>query len=149
MTRPSWDTRFLKLAYDNAEHGTCPRAKVGAVLVREKHQLTTGYNGAPTDIEHCEDVGCLIVDNHCVRVVHAEANAIIAAALQGVSTAGATLYVTHFPCLYCAMMLINAGVARVVYSELYNVDALAEDFFMKAGVEIVQIEKDEKDESHS
>lgn len=138
MTRASWDTHFLRLAHVNAERSTCNRAKVGAVLVRDHHQLTAGYNGSPSKLAHCEDVGCLVVDDRCQRTVHAGANAIIQAALHSVSTVCATLYVTHHPCLACCKMLINAGVIRIVYAEAYRVSGLAEQFLKEAGVKVEQ-----------
>lgn len=117
--RPTWDEYFLDIAFSVAERSTCDRAHVGSVLVRDKRILATGYNGSPAGLPHCDEVGHLIVDGHCVRTLHAEQNAIIQAALHGISTEGATAYVTHQPCLTCAKMLINAGIQRVVYAGNY------------------------------
>ena len=117
--RPTWDEYFLDIAFTVAERSTCDRAHVGAVLVRDKRILATGYNGSPMGLPHCDEVGHLIVDGHCVRTLHAEQNAIIQSALHGISSEGATAYVTHQPCLTCAKMLINAGVRRVVYAGNY------------------------------
>lgn len=136
--RPSWDTYFLAMAQLAATRATCPRASVGCVLVRDKHVLTTGYNGACAGLDSCLDVGCMVVDGHCLRSVHAEANAIIQAALHGVTTAGCTAYVTHMPCVHCAKMLINAGVVRVVYSDEYP--SAGVEFFKDAGVKLERIE---------
>ncbi|MFO7631520.1 MAG: dCMP deaminase family protein, partial [Caldilinea sp.] len=99
---------------------------------------TTGYNGAPAGLPHCDDVGHLLVDGHCVRTLHAEQNALIQAALHGVGTEGATAYVTHQPCLTCAKMLINAGVRRVVYAGNYP-DDHSRQFLDAAGVELVRL----------
>jgi dCMP deaminase len=138
--RPTWDEYFLKIATAVAERSTCDRAHVGAVLVREKRILTTGFNGSPAGLEHCDEAGHLLIDGHCVRTIHAEINAIIQAALHGVSTNGATCYVTHFPCINCTKSLINAGVERVVYFNSYRVDENALKFYKQAGVELTKIE---------
>ncbi|HEY9075076.1 MAG TPA: cytidine/deoxycytidylate deaminase family protein [Anaerolineaceae bacterium] len=138
--RPVWDDYFMKIAFAVSERSTCDRAMVGCVLVLEKRILTTGFNGSPAGQPHCDDVGHLIVDGHCVRTIHAETNAIIQAALHGVSTRGATCYVTHFPCINCAKVLINAGITRIVYSEAYRVDPAALEFLQTAQIEICQKE---------
>jgi dCMP deaminase len=132
-TRPSWDEYFMQIAFTVAERSTCNRAQVGAVLVRDRRILTTGYNGAPSGLPHCEEIGHLIIDDHCVRTLHAEQNAIIQGALHGISIAGATAYVTHQPCLTCAKMLINSGIQRVVYAGNYP-DLNSRDFLSTAGV---------------
>jgi dCMP deaminase len=135
--RPTWDEYFMKIAEDVAVRSTCDRALVGAVLVKEKHIIATGYNGSPKGLEHCDDVGHLIVEGHCVRTVHAEANAIIQAAVYGLATKDALCYVTHFPCLICTKMLINAGVKCIVYKNDYRVDEIAVQMLKEAGVELV------------
>ena len=136
--RPSWDTYFMEIAFTVAKRSTCDRAHVGAVLVRDRRILTTGYNGAPAGLSHCDEVGHLMVDGHCVRTLHAEQNAIIQAALHGVLTQSAAAYVTHQPCLTCAKMLINAGVHRIVYAGNYP-DSHSRDFLHEAGVELVHL----------
>ena len=138
--RPSWDEYFLNIATEVAKRSTCDRANVGAVLVRDKRILTTGFNGSPSGLVHCDHDGHLLVEGHCVRTIHAETNAIIQAALHGVSTKGATCYVTHFPCINCAKSLINAGIDRVVYVNSYRVDEHALSFFNSAGVELVKLD---------
>lgn len=138
QNRPSWDEYFVQIAFTVAQRSTCDRAHVGCVLVRDRRILTTGYNGAPAGLPHCDDVGHLLVDGHCVRTLHAEQNALIQAALHGVSTEGATAYVTHHPCLTCAKMLINAGVRRVVYAGNYP-DDHSRRFLDAAGVELVHL----------
>ncbi|MBN2045974.1 MAG: cytidine/deoxycytidylate deaminase family protein [Anaerolineales bacterium] len=138
--RPSWDNYFMKIAVTVAERSTCDRAHVGAVLVREKRILTTGFNGSPAGLPHCDDAGHLLVDGHCVRTIHAETNAIIQAALHGVSTKGATCYVTHFPCINCTKTLINAGITRIVYLNDYRVDEIAMSFIMETGVKLCHAE---------
>ena len=136
--RPSWDDYFLQIAFTVAQRSTCDRAHVGCALVRDRRILTTGYNGAPAGLPHCDDVGHLLVDGHCVRTLHAEQNALIQAALHGVGTEGATAYVTHQPCLTCAKMLINAGIRRVVYAGHYP-DPLSRSFLDAAAVELTHL----------
>jgi len=136
-TRPSWDEYFMQIAFQVAKRSTCPRAAVGALIVRDKRLLTTGYNGSPRGLPHCTEVGCLMVNDHCVRTLHAEQNAIIQGALHGVDVSHSTLYVTHQPCLNCAKMIINAGIERVVYAGDYP-DDIARSFLEQAHVELVR-----------
>lgn len=131
--RPSWDAYFLQIAATVSERSTCLRRSVGAVLVRDRRILATGYNGSPEGLPHCTDVGCLIVDGHCVRTLHAEQNALLQAATHGVSTEGATIYVTSEPCLQCTKMLLNARVRRIVYRDPYE-DPLARALRAQAGI---------------
>ena len=133
--RPSWDDYFMRITFEVARRSTCPRAAVGAVIVRDKRILTTGYNGSPAGLPHCTEVGCLMVNGHCVRTLHAEQNAIIQGALHGVDVSRSTLYVTHQPCLVCAKMIINAGIERVVYAGDYP-DEIAQAFLETARVEL-------------
>ena len=135
--RPTWDEYFMEIARQVAQRSTSPRASVGAVIVRERRILTTGYNGAPEGLLHCLEAGCIIEDDHCQRSLHAEQNAIIQAALHGVSIAGGTIYITHQPCNTCAKMIINAGLKRVIYAGEYP-DELARNFLAEAGVELVR-----------
>jgi dCMP deaminase len=122
---------------------TCLRRAVGAVLVKDKRILATGYNGAPSGLRHCLELGCLRQEkkvpsgerHELCRGLHAEQNAIIQAALHGVSTRGATLYCTNHPCVICAKMLINAGITQVIVREQYS-DKLAQDLFREAGIEV-------------
>jgi dCMP deaminase len=137
--RPEWDSYFLKIAFAVSERSTCDRALVGCVLVLDKRILTTGFNGSPAGLAHCDEVGHLLVEGHCVRTIHAETNAIIQAALHGVSTKGCTCYVTHFPCINCTKVLINAGIVRLVYSEDYRMDDFALDFLRTAKIEICHL----------
>lgn len=120
INRPSWDEYFMAMAHHAALRATCPRANVGVVLVKDKRIISTGYNGSPAGLPHCTEVGCLMIDGHCQRAIHAEQNAIIQAALHGISTAGAVCYCTHYPCSTCAKLLINAGISRVVYHHHYR-----------------------------
>ncbi|MFC2064762.1 cytidine/deoxycytidylate deaminase family protein [Chloroflexota bacterium] len=136
--RPGWDSYFMKIAYAVSERSTCDRALVGCVLVLEKRILTTGFNGSPKGQPHCDEIGHLMVDGHCVRTIHAETNAIIQAALHGISTKGSTCYVTHMPCINCTKALINAGIIRLVYDVSYRTDENALAFLETANIQIVQ-----------
>jgi len=109
----------MEIAKVVATRATCDRKHIGAVIVRDRVILSTGYNGAPRGMDHCDDAGHEIVDGHCVRTVHGEANAIAQAARNGISVNGATIYTTASPCYDCFKLLINAGIVRVVYGEFY------------------------------
>ncbi|MDH7603884.1 MAG: deaminase [Melioribacter sp.] len=142
--RPSWDEYFLKVAMLVSERATCPRMHCGCVIVKDKQILSTGYNGSIPGDEHCEDVGCMIVDNHCVRTIHAEMNALLQCALHGVSTQGATAYITNMPCTNCAKALIAAGIKEIVIFSDYH-DTLAEEFFARAKVNIKRLPMPDKE----
>lgn len=133
MARPSWDEYFMELAQVVAKRSTCNRRSVGAVLVRDKRILTTGYNGSPPGQPHCIDEGCLMHEGHCVRAIHAEQNAIIQGALHGIDLRGSTCYVTSAPCVHCSKMLIAAGVRRIVYMDEYT-ESIGQDMARAAGV---------------
>jgi len=132
MARPDLDDYFMEIAEVVASRSTCLRRKTGAVFVRDKRILSTGYNGVPKDLPHCENIGCQRADypsgthHELCRAVHSEQNAIVQAAIHGVGIEGATLYCTHQPCALCAKMLINAGIVRVVYEEDYPDDGSLE-----------------------
>ncbi|HMN11134.1 MAG TPA: cytidine/deoxycytidylate deaminase family protein [Bellilinea sp.] len=143
--RPSWDTYFMQIARDVAARSTCDRAFVGAVLVRDKHIIATGYNGSPAGLPHCDETGHLMVEGHCVRTVHAEVNSIVQAAVFGLVTEGATCYVTHFPCLNCTKTLINAHIKRLVYDTSYRMDPIAVEFLSTAGIEVVAYQPEPKE----
>ena len=141
MSRPSWDEYFIQIARDVSTRATCNRRSVGAVVVLEKRILTTGYNGAPHGLPHCSEpgVGCKMQDGHCIRTLHAEQNAIVQGALNGVSLRGASLYVTCQPCNLCAKMIINAGIVKVVFDGDYP-DEFAMELFAQAGTQLVQLQ---------
>jgi dCMP deaminase len=127
MTRASWDEYFMKIATVVAERGTCDRKQVGCVIIGEnKSILSTGYNGSIKGLPHCDEVGHMMEDGHCVRTIHAEANAIAQAAANGTRLRNSTLYVTASPCWLCFKMLSNAGVKRVVYGEFYRDERIFE-----------------------
>lgn len=145
--RPDWDSYFMKIAFAVSERSTCDRAFVGCVLVLDKRILTTGFNGSPTGQLHCEEIGHLLVDGHCIRTIHAETNAIIQAALHGVSTRGCSCYVTHFPCINCTKALINAGITRLIYNIAYRLDENALEFLRLANIEVYELTFDPKNNS--
>ena len=118
--RASWDTYFMRIAEQVATRSTCDRKHVGAVIVRDRMILTTGYNGSIRGLAHCDDVGHLLEEGHCVRTVHAEANAIVQAARNGVRIDGGAIYVTASPCFNCFKLIANAGLRRIVFGEFYR-----------------------------
>ena len=143
MTRPSWDEYFLEIARLVASRATCLRRSIGAVFVRDKRVLATGYNGAPSGLKHCDEIGCIREregipsgERHeLCRGIHAEQNAILQAAQFGIDLRGSTLYCTNQPCVLCAKMVINVGVERIVVLGGYP-DKLAQEMLDEAGIEI-------------
>jgi dCMP deaminase len=140
--RPSWDAYFMQIAHLVATRATCPRRSVGALIVRDKRIVATGYNGAPRGLAHCPSggpdhdwpQGCMRA-GHCIRSLHAEQNALLQAAMIGVSCDGATMYVTCQPCNACAKMIINAGIVRVIYEGDYP-DEFSKELFRESGLEV-------------
>jgi dCMP deaminase len=145
--RPSWETYFRDITILVAKRSTCRRRAVGAVIVKDKQILATGYNGAPKGIEHCLDIGCLREalrvssgERHeLCRGIHAEQNAIIQAAYHGISIKGATLFCTNLPCGICAKMIINAGIKRIYYLSGYA-DTMSEKMLNEADIPVVRLE---------
>ena len=146
--RPSWDEYFMTLANEVATRTTCMRRAVGAVIVKDRRILATGYNGVPTGMRHCAETGCLRQQlgvpsgqrHEICRGLHAEQNAIIQAAKLGVSIQDATLYCTHQPCVICAKMIVNSGISRVVYREGYP-DEFARQMLLEGGVKLEKYEE--------
>jgi dCMP deaminase len=146
MARPSWDEYFMSLAHLAATRSTCLRRHVGAMIVKDRMVLSTGYNDTPRGMPNCGDGGCercrssqsTGVGLDTCLCLHAEQNAIIQAAYHGVGIAGATVYCTHQPCLTCAKMIINAGLVRMVYASAYP-DPLAERVLREAAIDLVQV----------
>jgi len=120
MARSSWDQYFMDIAAQVATRATCDRKHVGAVIVRDRTILSTGYNGSIRGMPHCDEVGHMMENGHCVATVHAEANAILQAAKNGVRIDGATLYTTASPCWPCFKLIANSGCVRIVYGEFYR-----------------------------
>jgi dCMP deaminase len=146
--RPSWHQYFLTITRQVAERSTCTRAKVGAVIVRDKSILATGYNGAPAGMPHCTEVGCLVyksqtpdgeVEENCFRTIHAEINAIAQAARNGSAIRDASVYITHSPCIHCLKVLVNTGIKHVYYEKPYKLHTL-EDLLHHSEVTLEAIE---------
>ena len=145
--RPSWHQYFLTITRNVAERSTCTRAKVGAVIVRDKNILATGYNGAPAGMPHCIDAGCLVytsrtptgeVEENCFRTIHAEINAIAQAAKNGASIRDADIYITHTPCIHCVKVLINTGIRRIFYEREYK-RATIEELLRGANIQLEHV----------
>jgi len=146
--RLDWYQYFMKIANLVAERSTCCRAKVGAVIVKDKNILSTGYNGSPSGLPHCTDVGCLVyksitpdgsVEENCFRTIHAELNAIAQAAKHGSSINNADIYITHTPCIHCLKVLINTGIKNIYYQREYKIERIA-DMIEQAGINLIQVE---------
>jgi dCMP deaminase len=148
MARPTWDQYFIDITHLVATRSTCLRRQVGALLVKDRNILATGYNGTPSGIRHCEETGCLREQlkvpsgerHELCRGLHAEQNAIIQAARHGININGSTLYCTTMPCIICTKMLINAGILRIVYDEGYA-DELAREMVTEAGIEVAHFDR--------
>ncbi len=146
--RPSWDDYFLEIASLVAKRSTCLRRQVGAVVVKDKRILTTGYNGAPSGLEHCAKVGCLRQKlnipsgqrHELCRALHAEMNALLQAAQYGISVKDAVVYCTNHPCIICAKMIVNSGIRRIVILSSYP-DKMAMDILKEAGVRVIKSKK--------
>jgi dCMP deaminase len=136
--RASWDEYFMNIAREVATRSTCDRKFVGAVIVRDKIILATGYNGSIRGLPHCDEEGHLMEDGHCVRTVHAEANAIVQAARSGVSIEGGSITITASPCWGCFRLIANAGIKRIVFGEFYR-DARVFEFSQRLGIELVDL----------
>lgn len=152
-TRMSWDEYFMEMAKLAAKRSTCLRRTVGAVIVQDKHVVATGYNGAPKGIPHCSELGGCYRTAHNIssgerhelcRALHAEQNAIIQAATYAQSIEGASIYITHQPCVICAKMIINAGIKRIIVDRGYP-DEMAVEILEQAGLKIVRLKKDDED----
>lgn len=147
MNRPSWDEYFMEMAVLTSERSTCLRRKIGAVIVKDKHIIATGYNGSPRGLKHCDELGGCLREklgipsgerHELCRALHAEQNAIIQAATLGQSIEGASIYITNHPCYICAKMIINAGIDRIIIKEGYP-DQFAMDILKEAGKQVVML----------
>ncbi|WP_040980280.1 ComE operon protein 2 [Oceanobacillus jeddahense] len=139
MERIAWDQYFMAQSHLLALRSTCTRLMVGATIVRDKRIIAGGYNGSVSGDVHCIDEGCYVIDGHCVRTVHAEANALLQCAKFGVPTDGADVYVTHFPCLQCTKQLIQSGIKNLFYAEDYKNHPYAVQLFEEAGVKTQKV----------
>lgn len=136
--RKDWDTYFMDIALMVKERSTCPRLHVGAVIVKDKRIKGTGYNGSPRGLDHCDDIGCLMIDNHCRRTIHAEVNAIMECSPE--ERKDATIYITAEPCIECSKLIIASGITKVVYYKSYSKDY---DFFKEAPwIEVIKYNKE-------
>ena len=136
--RATWDEYFMAIALQVATRATCDRKHVGAVIVRDRTILSTGYNGSIRGLGHCDEEGHMMEDGHCVRTVHAEANAIVQAARNGVGIEGASIYVTASPCWNCFKLIANAGLDRICFGEFYRDERIWE-YSRKAGIQLVDL----------
>jgi dCMP deaminase len=145
--RIGWDNYFMNIARLVAERSTCNRAKIGAVIVRDRNIIATGYNGSPAGLPHCTEVGCLIYvsrnpngeeEENCFRTIHAEVNAIAQAAKHGISIEGSDIYITASPCIHCLKVLINVGIRRIYYGKPYKLHTI-QDMLNTSGVELIQV----------
>jgi len=141
--RVSWDEYFMQIAVQAATRSTCDRKHVGAVIVKDKTILSTGYNGSIRGMPHCDDVGHMMENGHCIATVHAEANAIIQAAKHGTAIDGATIYVTASPCWNCFKLIANSGIKKIVYLEFYRDEKIL-TVSKSAGIELVQVKFEEQ-----
>ena len=137
--RMSFDEYFLRMALLASERATCQRLKVGAVIVKNKNVLATGYNGSASGEVHCIDEGCLMRDGHCIRTIHAEQNALLQCAKHGVNVNGASIYVTHFPCLHCTKRLVTVGIREIVYLNDYRNDEYALYLIERSGIKLRKV----------
>lgn len=136
--RAPWDEYFMQIAHVVSSRATCGRRHVGAVIVRDRTILSTGYNGSIRGLPHCDEVGHLMEGDHCVRTVHAEANAIAQAARNGVAIDGSTIYITASPCWSCFKLIANSGIVRVCYGEFYR-DERIFDAARQAAIELCHV----------
>jgi dCMP deaminase len=141
MGRSSWDEYFMDIALVVARRSTCPRKHVGSVIVRDKTILSTGYNGSVRGLPHCDEVGHMMEDGHCVRTIHAEINAIIQAAKNGARIDGASIYVTASPCWNCFKAICNAGIRQIVFEEFYRDERIFE-VSQALGIELVELHRE-------
>ena len=142
MQRISWDEYFMAQSHLLSLRSTCSRLSVGATIVKDKRIVSGGYNGSIKGDEHCIDVGCKVVEGHCVRTIHAEINAILQCSKFGVGTEGATIYVTHFPCLNCTKSIIQAGIKEICYANDYRNNEYARELLEKSEVVVRKVDYD-------
>ena len=155
MKRPTWDQYFMTITRQVAERSTCKRAKVGAVIVRDRNIMATGYNGSPAGLPHCIDVGCLVyesrtpdgeIETNCYRTIHAEINAITQAAKNGAPIRDADIYVTHTPCIHCMKVLINTGIRNIYFEKEYKRHTVA-DLLKYSKIKLLQVVPENSDEA--
>ncbi len=138
--RIPWDQYFMSQSLLLSTRSTCTRLAVGATIVRDRRVISGGYNGSVSGDVHCTDVGCYVVDGHCIRTIHAEVNAILQCAKFGVPTEGADIYVSYFPCLQCTKTIIQAGISNLYYLHDYRTSEYAKELLEHAGISLIQVE---------
>ena len=142
MTRVSWEEYFMNIAKESATRSTCDRKHIGAVIIRDRTILSTGYNGSIRGMPHCDEAGHLMENDHCVATIHAESNAILQAAKNGVMIKDSEVYITASPCWTCFKMLANAGIKKIYYGEFYR-DERIFDTAKKLGIELTHLKVDQ------
>ena len=140
VKRPEWDEYFGEITKQVALRSTCVRKKVGAIIVKDKNIISTGYNGSIRGLEHCETVGCLMMEGHCTRTIHAEANAIIQAAKHGLMIDRAEIYISASPCFNCFKLIANSGIKKVYFMEFYKDERIIE-IAKKLNIELIDMSK--------
>lgn len=140
VKRPEWDEYFGEITKQVALRSTCVRKKVGAIIVKDKNIISTGYNGSIRGLEHCETVGCLMIEGHCTRTIHAEANAIIQAAKHGLTIDRAEIYISASPCFNCFKLIANSGITKIYFMEFYRDERIIE-IAKKLDIELIDMSK--------
>jgi dCMP deaminase len=140
VKRPEWNEYFGEITKQVALRSTCVRKKVGAIIVKDKNIISTGYNGSIRGLEHCETVGCLMIEGHCTRTIHAEANAIIQAAKHGLMIDRAEIYISASPCFNCFKLIANSGITKIYFMEFYRDERIIK-IAKKLNIELIEMSK--------
>ena len=140
MTRPTWDVYFMGIAQQVSKRSTCDRKNVGAVIVRDKVILSTGYNGSIRGVKHCDEIGHLIENGHCVRTVHAEVNAVAQSAMNGTEIKNSNIYLTASPCWPCFKVIVNSGIKKIYFGEFYRDEKIFK-FAQESGIKLIDMSK--------
>ena len=140
MARPTWNVYFMEIAQQVSKRSTCDRKNVGAVIVRDKVILSTGYNGSIRGVKHCDEIGHLIENSHCVRTVHAEVNAVAQSAMNGTEIKNSSIYLTASPCWPCFKVIVNSGINKIYFGEFYRDEKIFK-FAQESGIELIDMSK--------
>lgn len=140
MARPTWNVYFMGIAQQVSKRSTCDRKNVGAVIVRDKVILSTGYNGSIRGVKHCDEIGHLIENGHCVRTVHAEVNAVAQSAMNGTEIKNSSIYLTASPCWPCFKVIVNSGIKKIYFGEFYRDEKIFK-FAQESGIELIDMSK--------
>ena len=144
MARPTWDVYFMGIAQQVSKRSTCDRKNVGAVIVRDKVILSTGYNGSIRGVKHCDEIGHLIENGHCVRTVHAEVNAVAQSAMNGTEIKNSSIYLTASPCWPCFKVIVNSGIKKIYFGEFYRDEKIFK-FAQESGIELIDMSKENEE----